>query len=264
MPQDNTPVRQPAWRSLFAEFLGTALLVVAMIGAANLAAELTIGDKGLQHLQHSVSIGLALAVLIAVFAPISGAHLNPAVSLAVWALGRNSPTALSTSTLAGYIIAQFAGGVFGAIIAAAMFELPVTTSSAPTHNIGELLGEVIATFSLVLVILTMIRTNRPHLIAPCAGAIIGAAYWYTSSTALANPAATIARIFTDSLAGVSPASVPGFIAAQLVGAGLAAAAAVALAPAPTHSKAATEQGTDTVDLTQGAQLPEQSRTDSAQ
>lgn len=136
------------------------------------------------------------------------------------------------------------------------------TSTATANAPGLLLGEIMATFSLVLVILMMIRTNRPHLIAPCAGAIIWSAYWYTSSTAFANPAATIGCIFTDTFAGITPVSAPGFIAAQLVGAAVAVLAAALLAPA--RSTEIPEQRSDTVDLTQDAQLPEQSRTDTTQ
>lgn len=262
MSEDTSTPAQPIWRPLLAEFLGTALLVVAMIGSASLAETLIISDQGAKHLSHSLSIGFALAVLIAVFAPISGAHLNPAVSLAIWASDRKSSNALSVNTLVGYIIAQCLGGFFGALITMAMFLLPPTTASLAPSFPSTLIGEIVATFSLVLVILMMIRTNRPHLIAPCAGAIIWSAYWYTSSTAFANPAATIGRIFTHTYAGIPPVAALGFIAAQLVGAVLAVLTVSFLAPArPTEIP---EQRSDTVDLTQDAQLPEQSRTDTAQ
>lgn len=230
MTPTTSPHTPALWRRLVAEFVGAALLVAIVVGSGIMASGLSPDDVGLQLLENSIATALGLAVLILVFAPISGAHLNPVVSLVDLAGGgRRAPQAV------GYIAAQFAGGIGGAILANAMFGIPTTIAGTERVGWGTLLGEVVATAGLILVILALSRTGRQHLIAPAVGAYIGAAYWFTSSTSFANPAVTIGRIFTDSFAGIAPASAPAFLAAQLVGAGAALALTLVLVPRPTAS-----------------------------
>jgi arsenate reductase len=205
-----------------AELLGTGLLVTVVVGSGIAAARLSPDDLGLQLLENSLATALGLTVLILLFGPVSGGHFNPVVSLADWWLGRRAGSGLTGWELAGYGLAQVAGGIAGAILANLMFVVPVTELAATDRSGAHLwLGEVVATTGLVALILALARAGRGALAAPAVGAYIGAAYWFTSSTSFANPAVTIGRVFSDTFAGIAPGSVPGFLAAQLVGAGLA-------------------------------------------
>jgi glycerol uptake facilitator-like aquaporin len=206
------------WRCLLAEFVGTALLVAAVVGSGVMATTLAPTDIGLQLLANSVATAFALGALILTFGPVSGAHFNPVVSAADWFLGRRTRTGLTGAGLAGYAVAQTAGSIAGSILANLMFALAPVTLSHQNRNAGHLwLGEVVATAGLLLLIFALARSGRAAVAPAAVGAYIGAAYWFTSSTSFANPAVTIGRAFTDTFAGIAPASVPGFIVAQLVG-----------------------------------------------
>jgi glycerol uptake facilitator-like aquaporin len=205
------------WRRLVAELVGTGLLVTVVIGSGVMATRLS-DDVGLQLLANSTATALGLAVLILVFGPVSGAHLNPVVSAVDWWLGRRSGRGLSLRHLAGYGGAQVTGAVLGAILANLMFGLTaVTWSRHPRTGAALWLGEVVATGGLILLIFALARSGRAGVAPAAIGAYIGAAYWFTSSTSFANPAVTVGRAFTDTFAGIAPSSVPGFVAAQLVG-----------------------------------------------
>ncbi|MCU7726329.1 aquaporin family protein, partial [Actinoplanes sp. KI2] len=212
-------------RRLLAEFAGTALLVTAVVGSGIMAATLSPNDVGLQLLENSVATAFALGALILTFGPVSGAHFNPVVSAADWFLGRRARTGLTATDLAGYTVAQIAGAIGGSILANLMFGLDAVSISHQQRSAGHLwLGEVVATSGLLLLIFALARSGRASVAPAAVGAYIGAAYWFTSSTSFANPAVTIGRTFTDTFAGIAPASVAGFVLAQvaglIVGAGL--------------------------------------------
>jgi arsenate reductase len=202
----------PLGRRALGEFLGTAGLVCAVIGSGIAAQRLSPGDVGLQLLENSVATAFALVAVILAFAAVSGSHLNPVVTAVEWARRR------TTGAEAGaYVVAQVAGGVVGAVLANAMFGLPLLDAATKVRSETRfLLSEVVATVGLLL---TIHGTAASHARAvPFAVAsFVGAAYWFTSSTSFANPAVTIARAFSDSFAGIAPASVPGFVAAQVAG-----------------------------------------------
>jgi arsenate reductase len=222
----------PLPRRLFAEFVGTALLVAAVVGSGIMATRLSPGDGGLRLLENSIATMLALAVLILVVGPVSGAHLNPVVSAAHWWLHRRQPGGPTTRDLAGYVAAQTAGAIAGSVLANLMFSLAPVAWSGTHRSAAHLwLGEIVATAGLVLLIFALARSGQAALSAPAVGAYIGAAYWFTSSTSFANPAVTIGRAFTESFAGISPGSVPAFVAAQLAGAVVGVAALAVLYPA---------------------------------
>jgi glycerol uptake facilitator-like aquaporin len=205
------------WRRVVAEFVGTALLVTVVVGSGIMATQLST-DVGLQLLANSTATALGLPVLILMFGPVSGAHFNPVVSIADWWIGRRGAGGISGSQLAVYVPAQVAGAVIGAILADLMFGLPaVDWSTHERSNGGLWIGEIVATIGLILLIFSLARNGRATLTPAAVGAYIGAAYWFTSSTSFANPAVTIGRAFTDTFAGIAPASVPGFVIAQLVG-----------------------------------------------
>jgi glycerol uptake facilitator-like aquaporin len=189
-----------------------------VVGSGIAAQQLSPNDVGLQLLQNSTATVLGLTVLILVFGPVSGAHFNPAVSLVDWLLGRRSGAGLTLPELGTYALAQTLGAISGSLVANAMFEVGTSISAKDRATGGHLLGEVVATAGLILLIFTLAATRRGVLAAPAVGAYIGAAYWFTSSTSFANPAVTVGRIFSDTFAGIAPASVPGFVVAQLVGA----------------------------------------------
>ncbi|MEV4518026.1 MIP/aquaporin family protein [Dactylosporangium sp. NPDC049525] len=210
--------RPAPWRRLLAEFTGTLLLVTAVVGSGIMAATLSPNDAGLQLLENSVATAFALAALILTFGPVSGAHFNPVVSAADWFLGRRTGTGLTVRDLGGYVVAQTAGAIGGSILANLMFDLPAVAASGKDRAAGHLLlGEVVATAGLVLLVFALARSGRAPVAPAAVGAYIGGAYWFTSSTSFANPAVTVGRAFTDTFAGIAPASVPGFVAAQLVG-----------------------------------------------
>lgn len=251
----------PPWRQLLAESIGTALLAVAVVGSGIMAANLT-PDAGLRLLANSVATALALAVLITILAPVSGAHLNPVVSLADWSLGRAPGTGLAGRMLAGYLLAQVAGAISGTILANLMFAQPaIATSGTDRTGIHQWLSEAIATSGLVLLIFALSRTGRTTLTPAAVGGYIGAAYWFTSSTSFANPALTLGRIFTDTLAGIAPASVPGFITAQLIGLILGIGLVLALYPTighPTTAHPTTARSAGEVRHRRGDPIPDRS------
>jgi arsenate reductase len=216
----------PILRRALAEFIGTALLLIAVIGSGIAAQRLSPHDTGLALLENAVATGGALVAIILAVGSVSGAHLNPVVSVADAMFG-----GLSGRELGPYLVAQVAGGALGAVLANLMFSLPVVSISQDSRSSANLwLGEVIATFGLLLVIFGVARSRRPAMAPFAVGAYITGAYWFTSSTSFANPAVTLARTLSDTFAGIAPASVPGFIVAQLVGAGLAVGVVRALWP----------------------------------
>jgi arsenate reductase len=226
-------VTAPLGRRLLAEGVATATLVMVVVGSGIAAQRLSPADPGLQLLENSTATVLGLAVVILVFGPVSGAHLNPLVSAVDWLLGRRTRDGLPGRDALGYGAAQTVGAIVGAVTANAMFDLPALQVSDTSRGTSGLwIGEIVATAGLITVVVALVRTARTHLAAPVVAAYIGAAYWFTSSTAFANPAVSIGRIFSDTFAGISPGSVPGFVAAQVVGALLGLALVLAVAPLP--------------------------------
>ncbi|MFJ5308256.1 aquaporin [Streptomyces sp. NPDC088350] len=215
-------------RRAVAEAVGTGLLVTVVVGSGIQAAELS-HDVGVRLLANSLATVLGLGVLITLLGPVSGAHFNPAVTLATWASGRRSGSGPGLREVAAYVPAQVAGAIAGAVLADAMFAEPLVEFSTHERSGGHLLlGEVVATGGLVLLVLGLERAGRASLAPAAVASYIGAAYWFTSSTSFANPAVTVGRAFTDTFAGIAPASVAPFVGAQLLGAvvGLAAVAVV--------------------------------------
>jgi len=203
-------------KRLAAEALGSFLLFAAVIGSGIMAANLSGGNDAVALLANTIATGAMLFVLITMLGPISGAHMNPAVSL-VFALRRE----LRWADAAAYIATQFAFGILGAWAAHIMFDLPTLQLSVKARTgIGQWLGEAIATFGLILTILGTVR-HRPAWVPATVALYITAAYWFTSSTSFANPAITVARSLSDTFAGIAPHDVPPFIVAQLTGAALA-------------------------------------------
>jgi arsenate reductase len=200
-------------RKAVAEALGTALLLVAVVGSGIAAQRLSPGENGLELFENAVATGCALAVIILALGPVSGAHLNPVVSLVDAALG-----GLGRRELLAYIAAQVGGAVVGVIVANLMFSLaPVSLSAHLRFGPGLWLGELVATFGLLLVIFGVSRSGRSAVVPFAVGAYITGAYFFTSSTSFANPAVTLARTLSNTFAGISPASVAPFIAAELCG-----------------------------------------------
>jgi glycerol uptake facilitator-like aquaporin len=215
-------------RRLVAEAVGTALLIVAVIGSGIMASQLSPNDVGIQLLENAFATAGALVGLILMFGAVSGAHFNPVVTLVDRLFGT-----ISTKDTALYFVAQTVGGCLGAVIANVMFELDPINISTHTRSSGALwLSEVVATIGLLLVIHGCVRTGRASVVPFAVGAWIGGAYWFTSSTSFANPAVTIARTLSDSFAGIKPSSAPMFIVMQLVGAVLAFALIRFLYPTP--------------------------------
>jgi glycerol uptake facilitator-like aquaporin len=199
-------------RRLAAEALGTAFLLAAVVGSGIMAQRLSAGNDALALLGNTLPTGAILVVLILIFGPVSGAHLNPAVSVAL-ALRRNLPWQDATA----YIAAQIIGGVIGVWVAHLMFELPVWQISLHARGgAGQLLAECVATFGLLLTIFGC-GAKAPAAIPFAVGLYITSAYWFTASTSFANPAVTIARALSDTFAGIAPAGVAAFIAAQIAG-----------------------------------------------
>lgn len=222
-------------RAAAGEFLGSAGLAAVVIGSGIAAQRLSPTDVGLQLFENAFATALGLAVLILVFATVSGSHFNPVVTLVDITLHRRT-----WSTAAVYLPAQVLGCIAGAILANLMFDAPAIAWSTTDRSAWPLLlSEVVATAGLVLLIFALVRTGRSHVAAPAVGAYIGAAYFFTSSTSFANPAITIGRMFSDTFAGIAPTSVLPFIGAQLVGAALGYAAVRVLFPVAVPATAAT-------------------------
>jgi arsenate reductase len=201
-------------RRATAEAVGTAFLVAAVVGSGIAAQRLAPDDTGLQLLENSIATGAALIALILAFGSVSGAHFNPVVTLADRML-----RGTTTRDAGVYVLAQVGGACAGAILANLMFELPAVTVSTHTRSSGALwLGEALATFGLVVVILGVVRAGRADAAAFAVGGYIAAAYWFTSSTSFANPAVTIARSLTNTFSGIAPSSMTPFVAAQVLGA----------------------------------------------
>ena len=203
------------FKALFAEFLGTALLVTAIVGSGIMGSNLS-GDLLVALIANALSTALALGLLILTLGPVSGAHFNPVVSMAL-AINQR----FKAPRVAPYLAAQFAGAISGAILANVMFgSAAIQVSSKGMASEGTAIGEVVATAGLVFIILNLIQSKRADLIPIAVPAWIGSAYFFTSSTSFANPAVTVGRIFTDSFAGIGAQSVPSFVIGQLLGAAL--------------------------------------------
>ena len=224
----------PLARRLLAEYLGSAFLAAVVIGSGIAASQLSPDDTGLALLENAAATAAGLFAIILMFGPVSGGHFNPVVSLVDAHFG-----GLSWRDALAYIPAQVAGCITGAITANAMFALAaITISTHHRASPAHLFAEVIATLGLLLVIFSLARTGRAETAPAAVGAYIGAAYWFTSSTSFANPAITVGRMFSDTFAGIAPASVPGFVAAQLVGGVVAVAVMWMLYPGVTPSEVA--------------------------
>lgn len=202
-------------KQLAAEFLGTAVLLSAIVGSGIVTA--TDGAASTQLFQHAVAVGLALVVLILVFGPVSGAHLNPVVTLVDWWFD-----GLPGARAWRYVAAQLAGAVVGTVATNAMFaEAAIAVSATRRDGFGLVAGEAVATGGLLLVIFALVHTNRIDAVPGAVGAWIGAAIFFTASASFANPAVTLARALTDTWTGIAPASVPGFLLGQGVGVAVA-------------------------------------------
>jgi len=210
-----------AWpQRLVAEALGTALLLAVVVGSGIMGERLASGNVALALLANAIATGAALYALITTLGPISGAHFNPLVTIIERAEGK-----LCTKLMLGYFACQFVGAIVGVLVAHAMFELPVlSTSWLPSQHIrtgpAQWFSEIVATFGLITVILYCVK-SKSNSIPAVVGMYITAAYWFTASTSFANPAVTVARSLSDTFAGIRPIDAPGFIAAQIVGATLA-------------------------------------------
>lgn len=205
----------PLTHRLWAEAIGSAFLLATVVGSGIMAAKLSPGNEAVALLGNTIPTGAILVVLIAMLGPVSGAHFNPAVTGMFLARGE-----IPAREAGLYGIAQIAGGVVGVLIANAMFDLAILqTSTTVRSSPGRWLAEVVATAGLILTILAT-RRARPEAIATAVGLYITAAYWFTASTSFANPAVTIARMFSDTFAGIAPSSAPAFILAQAAGAGI--------------------------------------------
>ena len=203
----------PLARRLLAELLGSAFLAALVIGSGIAAQTLSPGDVGLQLFENDAATAMGLATIILMFGPVSGGHFNPVVSLADATFG-----GLAWRDALAYIPAQAAGCTLGAIVANGMFSLSaVSISTHHRASPAHLLAEIIATAGLLLVIFSLARTRRTSMAPAAVGAYIGAAYFFTSSASFANPAISIGRMFSNTFAGIAPASVPAFVIAQLVG-----------------------------------------------
>jgi glycerol uptake facilitator-like aquaporin len=204
-------------RRIAAEAIGSFFLFACVIGSGIMAQSLSGGNDAIALLGNTLATGAMLFVLITMLGPVSGAHMNPAVSLVAASRGQ-----LSWRDAGGYIAVQFACGILGAWAAHLMFDLPTLQLSVKArHGLGQWAGEAIATFGLILTIIGTAR-HRPQWVSAAVALYITAAYWFTSSTSFANPAITVARSLSDTFAGIAPADVPGFVIAQLLGAGAAA------------------------------------------
>jgi glycerol uptake facilitator-like aquaporin len=208
---DRTLARKALARKAVAEALGSAFLVAIVVGSGIYAQRLSPHDVGLQLLENSTATGAGLVALILAFGPVSGAHFNPVVTLADRLLGGISAAAASV-----YVVAQIVGACAGAIVANLMFDLDAVNLSTHTRSSGGVwIGEFVATLGLLLVIFGIVRSGRSAVAPFAVGGYIAAAYWFTSSTSFANPAVTIARMLSNTFAGIRPSSVPAFVAVQV-------------------------------------------------
>jgi glycerol uptake facilitator-like aquaporin len=224
-------------QKLAAEALGTLLLLAIVVGSGVMGETLADGNVAIALLGNTIATGAGLVILILIFGGVSGAHFNPAVTLA-FLLRREIAPGLAGA----YMAAQIAGGVAGVLLAHAMFDLDIVQESLKARaGAGQMIGEATATFGLVLTILGCLRF-RPESVPYAVGLFITAGYWFTSSTSFANPAVTIARTMTDTFAGIRPADAPGFIFAQFAAAGLAALLAGWLFAARTPGYRARDEG----------------------
>jgi glycerol uptake facilitator-like aquaporin len=222
------------WRRLLAELLGSAFLAAVVIGSGIAAQRLSPGDTGLELLENAAATAAGLFAIILMFGPVSGGHFNPVVSFVDAAFG-----GLSWGDAAAYLPAQVAGCIGGAVIANLMFAgAAVSVSGKHRASAAHFLSEIVATLGLVLVIFALARSGRSRSAPAAVGAYIGAAYFFTSSTSFANPAITVGRMFSATFAGIAPASVPAFIAAQVIGGLLAVLVIRALYPGVTAAEAA--------------------------
>ena len=223
-------------RRIVAEFLGSVLLTTLVIGSGIAAVALSPNDVGLELLENALATALGLFAIILIFAPVSGAHFNPVVSI-VDAAFRFRPW----RDVAVYVPVQTAGCIVGAILANAMFALPAVTISTTERLTGpHFLAEIVATAGLILIIFSLARSGRSAWAAPAVGAYIGAAYFFTSSTSFANPAITVGRMFSDTFAGIAPGSTLGFVGAQLIGGAIGFSIIRFLYPQTTISAAASK------------------------
>jgi arsenate reductase len=224
----------PLWRRLLAELLGSAFLAAVVIGSGIAAQRMSHGQTGLELLENAAATAAGLYAIILMFGPVSGGHFNPVVSFADAAF-----RGLRWRDAAAYLPAQVAGCIAGAMLANLMFaRAAISISAQDRTSPAHFLSEIIATLGLVLVIFALARSGRSRAAPAAVGAYIGAAYFFTSSTSFANPAITIGRMFSDTFAGIAPSSVPGFIAAQVIGGALAAGLIKLLYPAITPADAA--------------------------
>ncbi len=210
-------------QKLGAEAVGTAMLLAIVVGSGIMGETLANGNVAIALLGNTIATGAGLVILITIFGPVSGAHFNPAVTLA-FVLRRDIQPTLGGA----FVLVQLAGGVAGVYLAHIMFDAEILQQSTNARaGVGQLTGEAVATFGLVLTILGALRF-RPESVAMSVGLFITAGYWFTSSTSFANPAVTIARMLTDTFAGIRPLDAPGFIVVQLIAATLATVTARAL------------------------------------
>ncbi|MFG1625487.1 aquaporin [Kribbella sp. NPDC049227] len=240
--------KTPLWRRTVAEGIGTGLLVSVVIGSGIAAAKLSPSDVGLQLLENAFATALGLAVLILMLGPVSGAHFNPVVSAVDWWLGRRGGSGLTSRDLSAYVPAQVVGAVLGAVLANLMYGEAAVSWSTTDRSSGHLwLGEVVATAGLIVLIFALAASGRSALAPAAVGAYIGSAYWFTSSTSFANPAATIGRTFSDTFAGIAPGSLPGFLVAQVAGAAVGVGLLALLYPSA--GRAADQGVTPQIDTT---------------
>lgn len=223
---------------LVAEFVGCLFLATAVVGSGIAAQTLSPGEAGLQLAENAGATSLALLALITVLSPISGAHLNPVISLADAALGRRA-----WGGTVAYIAAQLAGCAAGVVIANLMFARgPVSISGHDRLTLAHWVAETVATAGLVVVVFVLARTGRERLAPIAVAAYIGAAYYFTSSTSFANPAITLGRTLTDSFSGIQPASALAFVGAQLVGGAIGLVIATVLTPTRAPAVAGDQEG----------------------
>jgi arsenate reductase len=243
-----TAAPPPLPRRLLAEFLGAAFLAAVVIGSGIAAKQLSPHDIGLELFENAAATAAGLFAIILMFGPVSGGHFNPVVSLVDVVFG-----GLSRRDALAYIPAQVAGCALGAVAANAMFaKAAVSISTHHRASPAHFLAETIATFGLLIVIFSLARTRRTAQAPAAVGAYIGAAYFFTSSTSFANPAITIGRMFSNTFAGIAPASAPSFIAAQVLGGLLALGAIRTLYPDITRTEAGSVVLPRLVDVPDGA------------